>query len=230
MPKRKILKTNRVTIVNAALEIIDQAGIDGLTIRGVAALAGAPPMSLYSHFEKKEQLLDLLYEDISSRLYPGPEHDAWPSALSSFCHNIRELLLVHPRWAPLLSRPAPVLLVPRRERLLTLMTTAGLSARDALATLSSAGLLALGLTTVELSYRDRDGVSPFAKRYDNLRALREDSWFASENPTTRDALARLPTLDLGENFSSTVGAFIAGLEARFAHEPPLAPVAQGSKR
>lgn len=219
MSKRRVLKTNRSTIVNAALEIVDQVGVDGLTIRAVAALAGTPPMSLYSHFAKKEQLLDLLYEEISSRLYPGAEHAAWPSALSEFCHNIRESLLVHPHWAPLLSRRAPVLLVPRRERLLTLMTTAGISAEAALSTLSSAGLLALGLTTLELSYRDPDGVSPFAKRYDNLRALREDSGFAIENPITRVALTRLPTLDLGQNFSSTVRAFIAGLEARFAAGP-----------
>ena len=220
MSKRRSLKTNRTTIVNAALEIVDRAGIDGLTIRSVAALAGAPPMSLYSHFAKKEQLLDLLYEEISSKLYPGPEHSTWPSALTAFCHNIRELLLEHPRWVPLLSRKAPVLFVPRRERLLTLMTTAGISAGDALATLSSAGLLALGLTTVELSYRDPDGISPFAKRYDNLRARSEEASFASENPITRDALTRLPTLDLGESFSSTVRAFIAGHEARFARESP----------
>lgn len=219
MSKRRVLKTSRSTIVNAALEIVDQVGVHGLTIRLVAARAGTPPMSLYSHFAKKEELLDLLYEEISSRLYPGPEHATWPSALSAFCHNIRESLLVHPHWAPLLTRPAPVLVVPRRERLLTLMTTAGISAETALSMVWSAGLLALGLVTVELSSRDPDGASPFAKRYDNLRALREDSGFASENPITRVALTRLPTLDLGENFSSTVRAFVAGLEARLALRP-----------
>lgn len=219
MSSQRQLKTTREQVVNAALRVVDEAGVDGLTIRAVAAAAGTPPMSLYTHFAKKEQLLDLMYEEIAQRIYPGPELTTWPAALSGFCHNLRQVLLDHPQWTPLVSRPAAVLSLPARERLLSLMTQSGISAERALAMLSSAGLLALGLTTVEQSYRDEAGVSQFARRLENLRTRSEDPAFVAQNPVTRQALKRSSRLDLSEHFRSVVTAFIAGLELQVYGHP-----------
>jgi AcrR family transcriptional regulator len=213
-------KLNRYSVVNAALLVVDELGLDGLTIRRVARVAGASPMSLYSHFAKKEDLLDLMYAEISGRLYPGPEHTCWEGALSAFCHKIREVVLAHPGWVPLMSRPAPVLSLPGRERLLGLMTTAGIPAGRAMATLSSAGLLALGLAIAELSFRDRDGVSGFAKRFENLKAQATNPDFADKNPITRAALSQARGLDLGANFSSTVETFLTGLAFQLTPSQP----------
>jgi AcrR family transcriptional regulator len=213
-------KVGRQSVVNAALLVVDNVGLDGLTIRGVASVAGVPAMSLYSHFAKKEDLLDLMYAEISQRLYPGPEHTSWEGALGAFCHKIREVVLAHPGWVPLMSRPAPVLSLPGRERLLGLMTIAGVPAERAMATLSSAGLLALGLSIAELSFRDRDGVSGFTKRFENLQAHATNPDFADENPVTRAALSHSRGLDLGANFSSTVETFLAGLVLQLTSSQP----------
>lgn len=213
-------RINRYSVVNAALLVVDDVGLEGLTIRGVARVAGASPMSLYSHFAKKEDLLDLMYAEISQRLYPGPEHTSWKEALTAFCHKIREVVLAHPRWVPLMSRPAPVLSLPGRERLLGLMTTTGIPAARALSILSSAGLLALGLAIAELSFRDRDGVSGFAKRFENLQAQATNPAFSDENPITRAALSHSRGLDLGANFSSTVETFIVGLTFQLTSSQP----------
>jgi AcrR family transcriptional regulator len=218
-------RINRHSVVNAALLVVDNVGLDGLTIRGVARVVGVPAMSLYSHFAKKEDLLDLMYGEISRRLYPGPEHTSWEGALGAFCHKIREVVLAHPGWVPLMSRPAPVLSLPGRERLLKLMTTAGIPAERAMATLSSAGLLALGLSIAELSFRDRDGVSGFTKRFENLQAQVTNPDFAGENPITSSALSHSRGLDLGTNFSSTVETFITGLALQLtSSQPAQAPL------
>jgi AcrR family transcriptional regulator len=217
MSGQRALKTSREQVVTAALRVLDESGLEGLTIRGVAAAAGASPMSLYTHFSKKEQLLDLMYEQISRLVYPGPEHPDWQSALKAFCHSIRRLLLQHPEWIPLMSRPAPVVALPHRERLLSLMTSTGLTAEQSLSLLSSAGLFALGFTLVELSSRDEQGVSGLIKRYENLRACSEGDAFAEQNPVTRQALSSTPTLDLSEKFSTMVDAFVAGLQLQARH-------------
>jgi AcrR family transcriptional regulator len=214
MPGQRQLKTTREQVVAAALRVADETGLDGLTIRAVASEAHTPPMSLYSHFAKKEDLLDLMYEQVCQQIYPAPEYDNWQAALTRFCHNLREVLLAHPEWVPLLSRPAPVLSLPGRERLLELMTRAGLSAEQSISMLSSAGMFGLGLVMVELSCRQGDAVSGLAKRYENLRASSEDADFAEKNPITRLALKRAPSLDLGENYRSMVDAFVAGLDLR----------------
>src|ERR1700753_1666688 len=83
-------------VTDAALVILDRSGVDGLTIRAVARQVGAPPMSLYSHFENKEQLLDLMYAEIVRRMYPDQGHGTWQSELFALCQHIRALLLEHP--------------------------------------------------------------------------------------------------------------------------------------
>jgi AcrR family transcriptional regulator len=207
-------KTTREQVIAAALRVADETGLDGLTIRAVAVEARTPPMSLYSHFAKKEELLDLMYEQVCQQIYPGTEDDNWQAALTRFCHNLRELLVAHPKWVPLMSRPAPVLSLPGRERLLQLMTQAGIPAEQSMSILSSAGMFGLGLVMVELSCRQGDVVSGLAKRYENLRACSEDAAFAEKNPITRLALAQAPSLDLSENYRSMVEAFVAGLDQR----------------
>ncbi|HVY29516.1 MAG TPA: TetR family transcriptional regulator [Polyangiaceae bacterium] len=214
MSGQKQLKTTREQVVAAALRVADETGIEGLTIRAVASEARTPPMSLYSHFGKKEDLLDLMYEQICQQIYPGPEHETWQAALTRFCHNLREVLLAHPAWVPLLSRPAPVLALPGRERILQLMTRDGLPAEQSMSMLSSAGMFGLGLVMVELSCRNGDVVSGLAKRYENLRASSDDADFAAKNPITRLALKQAPTLDLSENYRIMVDAFVAGLDLR----------------
>jgi AcrR family transcriptional regulator len=214
MAGQRQLKITREQVVAAALRVADETGLDGLTIRAVASEAHTPPMSLYSHFAKKEELLDLMYEQVCQQIYPGPEYDSWQAALTRFCHNLREMLLAHPEWVPLLSRPAPVLSLPGRERLLELMTRAGLPAEQSMSMLSSAGMFGLGLVMVELSCREGDAVSGLAKRYENLRASSEDADFAEKNPITRLALKQAPSLDLSENYRSMVDAFVAGLDLR----------------
>lgn len=199
-------------MVGAALRVADEVGVEGLTIRAVAAAAGTAPMSLYTHFAKKEQLLDLMYAQLSQDLYPGLEHTTWQSALSAFCHNIHRLLLAHPHWTPLVSRAAPVVALPQREHLLSLMTRTGITAERSMSILSSAGLLSLGFSMVEQSFRDCDGVSRLAKRFDKLREYGDGATFAQQNPVTHQALlAHSSSLDLSEKFRIIVDAFIAGL-------------------
>jgi len=48
---------SRARVVEAAMAICDRDGLSALSIRGVAAHLGVPPMSLYRHVESKEDLL-----------------------------------------------------------------------------------------------------------------------------------------------------------------------------
>jgi TetR/AcrR family transcriptional regulator, tetracycline repressor protein len=202
-------------VVDAALAVVDRVGVDGLTIRAVATAAGAPTMSLYSHFANKEELLDLMYAEVAFRLYADAEHTTWQDALAGLCHQVRQVLLAHPHWVPLLSRPALPSAVPLRERALRLMTAAGMPPEEALASLTNAALISLGLTMVELSFRDAGGASRLAKRFEHLRESAERSSSMAEHPVTRAAFARMPHFDLSRAFEAAVKTFVMGLEAKF---------------
>jgi TetR/AcrR family transcriptional regulator, tetracycline repressor protein len=137
--------------VSAALSIVDDEGIDALTVRAVAKRVGAPVMTLYTHFDTKEALLDLMYDEMASRLYADGGNDTWQTEIRALGRQIRKLLVEHPRWAPLLSRPKTQRDNPVRDRVLGLMTTDGMTRDDAVAGLTAGLHIALGLSLVELS-------------------------------------------------------------------------------
>lgn len=55
-PERVPLSRQRV--LQAAIKLADEGGIDSLTMRRLADELGAEAMSLYYHVEKKEDVLD----------------------------------------------------------------------------------------------------------------------------------------------------------------------------
>jgi AcrR family transcriptional regulator len=206
--------TTREAVVNAALDVVDRVGVGALTIRAVARRAGAPPMSLYTHFSNKEELLDLMYSEVSRRLYADTGHDTWQEELLALAHQVRRGLLEHPRWTPLLSRPAPPLAVATRERLLRMLTDSGMSPEMALRTMSAAILSAVGLALVELTFREPDGESSFGKRFDRLRTWFENDVPQPETAVTRAALSSMARLDLSETFSFAMQSLVDGATTR----------------
>jgi AcrR family transcriptional regulator len=143
-------------VADAALAIVDRAGLRGLTIRSLAAELHAPPMTLYGQFASKEALLDLAFERMLLRLFDGRPGATWQQEIERVCRHARATLLEHPRWIPLMTRIA----VPRWtlgsfDRLLTLVAKDGIKPEAATLALSSAIAFTLGSVLVE---RMMDGV------------------------------------------------------------------------
>ena len=138
-------------LLEAALEVVDAVGIESLTIRSVATAARVSPLALYSHFVRKEQLLELLTEGVGAMLVDDIAHDTWQRELAHICQNVRCMLIASPRRLPLLSRWVASLPRPELGRLLAFMVANGMSERRAVRTISEAGILALNLAARELS-------------------------------------------------------------------------------
>jgi AcrR family transcriptional regulator len=194
--------------VNAALIIVDRARVEGLTIRAVARQVGAPPMSLYSHFANKEQLLDLMYGEIVRRMYLDQDHSTWQSELFALCQHIRGLLLEHPNWTELLSRPAPPLSISVRERILGMMVSDGLPPAVAFQALSGAVLSSMGFVLAELTLRTSTGESSIEQRYERLREWSET---ADDAPVTSSAVAKTGRFDLDAVFLFALRAMVQGI-------------------
>lgn len=196
-------RTTQEAIVTAALELIDQVGIDRLTMRKLARTVKVPPMSLYLHFPSKEKLLDLMHQEVARRLYTDPEHDgmAWQAGLRALCHRTRSMFLGHPEWVRLLARRVTPEQIPLRELLLSQMVSAGIPAKDALSSMASVNFVALGLALGQLAFRD------------NLTTL-----LAQSVPSSMRAASASDE----ELFSHTTQALIAGLTARLLPAPSAA--------
>jgi AcrR family transcriptional regulator len=105
-PDRKPRLTREV-IVDAALRLADAEGLDAVSIRRVAAVLGSRPMTLYSHIERKEDLLDLMFDHLAGTVLEGdPLPPGWRDALVVIASRKRRLCLAHP-WAVALYARRP---------------------------------------------------------------------------------------------------------------------------
>lgn len=88
----------RDAIVDAALAVLDEEGIDGLTVRAVATKLGVKAPALYWHVRDKQDLLDEMgtrvWRDISRRGELAVTGD-WRTALTAFGRATRAGLLAH---------------------------------------------------------------------------------------------------------------------------------------
>ena len=77
-PKDRVGELSLARVVRAAVEIADAEGLEALSVRGVAARLGAPPMSLYRHIQGKENLIECM---VATTL----EEERLPAVAISFC-------------------------------------------------------------------------------------------------------------------------------------------------
>ena len=96
-------------IVDAAIVVADQDGLDAVSIRRVAALLGVRPMSLYTHIASKDELLDrMANEVIGLMLIDPPPSGHWRERLSAIARRFQTTFVAHP-WALacIARRPRP---------------------------------------------------------------------------------------------------------------------------
>lgn len=101
----------REEILDAALAIADERGLDRVSMRAVAQAVGVTPMALYPYVKDKAGLLDAMLGRLLGLLYesaPAMSGGAdWRERLRAFAHTVRELTTGHPWTVTLLfSRPA----------------------------------------------------------------------------------------------------------------------------
>ncbi|MFC8427332.1 TetR/AcrR family transcriptional regulator [Streptomyces sp. NPDC057253] len=102
----------REEILDAALAIADERGLEAVSMRALAERVGVTPMALYRHVKDKAALLDGMVGRLLSALLPtdaapGARERAWDERLDALAHACREVTQRHP-WAAhlLFSRPA----------------------------------------------------------------------------------------------------------------------------
>jgi AcrR family transcriptional regulator len=96
---------SRERVLQAALQLADEGGIEALSMRKLAQGLGVQAMSLYNHVANKDDLLDGIVDRVVGEIeVPSLETD-WKSAMRQRSTSAHTVLLSHP-WAtmPLVSR------------------------------------------------------------------------------------------------------------------------------
>ncbi|MDX6229617.1 MAG: TetR/AcrR family transcriptional regulator, tetracycline repressor protein [Frankiales bacterium] len=124
-------------VLDAALTLIDEVGVDGLTMEQLAASLGVGTSTVYGYVSSKQELLDAVVDHvvISAEVVALIDRSDWRIAAEAFTHGFRAVLIAHPnlavRWTTreVLSPRA----VESGRRLLEVMVEAGLPVESAAA-------------------------------------------------------------------------------------------------
>ncbi|HKS44381.1 MAG TPA: TetR/AcrR family transcriptional regulator C-terminal domain-containing protein [Amycolatopsis sp.] len=96
--------SRRDEVLEAALELLDEVGLDALTTRRLAERLGVRPSALYRHFASKRLLLDAMVEHIAARgAAPAAPHGDWTAQIHSAAGNMREAMLAYRDGARLMA-------------------------------------------------------------------------------------------------------------------------------
>jgi AcrR family transcriptional regulator len=124
---------DQAQVVQAALALLDEVGLDELTMRRLAQQLGVKAASLYRHVHNKDELLALLGDEISGEIPAPSGTGSWQEQLTEIAWNVRRGLLAHRDAARVLANSPPV--GPRRlrhiEAVLRVLRMTGLRDRDA---------------------------------------------------------------------------------------------------
>lgn len=150
-PRRRAPLSRR-RIVETALRLIDERGLDALSMRVLGAELGVEAMALYRHVADKGALLDgvveLLLEELGQDV--RPEGD-WRDVMGDFGRGFRALALAHPNAFPLVGRnPARSWTAAAQgvEGLLALLRSSGFAPADAAYAVRAVSRYAIGFSLV----------------------------------------------------------------------------------
>lgn len=121
---------SRERVLEAAVALVDEEGLDALTMRRLAEELGVEAMSLYRYVKNKDDLLDGLHATILAELVVPDLKGPWREVLRELARAFRRTLEAHPR-AVLLFATRPAVApgaVEHVERVLQLLVAAGFGA------------------------------------------------------------------------------------------------------
>jgi hypothetical protein len=95
--KQKIdSKLSKEKIIDMAIKISDELGLNALSMRKLAASLDVEAMSLYYHFENKRELIHDMTDSVVPTIPPLSSCQDWKDALCKRATIMRETLLSHP--------------------------------------------------------------------------------------------------------------------------------------
>lgn len=99
------IKITKDLIIETAFTFVDEYGLEQLSMRKLASKLGIKAMSLYNHVSNKDEVIDLLVEEVMKKI-TYEDDTSWQKTISNRAHVFKDILMKH-EWViwPLLSRP-----------------------------------------------------------------------------------------------------------------------------
>ena len=205
---------DRERIVDEALALLNEVGIDKLSTRKLAERLGVQQPALYWHFKNKSALLDAVNSAMLARYHtnrPQPGQD-WVEFTYANARSIRSTLLAVRDGARLTAgtRPSTAEFADT-EAVLQLYVDAGFSASEAFGIAISITRYVVGYVLEEQGERERDLLDSDAEAHSDPMAEVAPYPLLSE---ALQSLVNLGTINTEQVFESGLTDMVEGMQVR----------------
>ncbi|MFI9390953.1 TetR/AcrR family transcriptional regulator C-terminal domain-containing protein [Streptomyces bauhiniae] len=204
---------DRRKVADTALRLLNETGLDGLTLRAIARELDVKAPALYWHFKDKQALLDEMATEMYRRMAAGAvldPADTWQERLLAACRGLRTALTGYRDGAKVFSgsRFTGTEHAPAMESHLRVFTGAGFTLAQAVQAMRTANMYTIGFVTEEQGVRPLPGER--REGYDVAERARR----LAEFPLAAEA-GKLLFDDYDEQFEDGLKLIVAGIEAAY---------------
>ncbi|MEV6163772.1 TetR/AcrR family transcriptional regulator C-terminal domain-containing protein [Streptomyces sp. NPDC052052] len=207
-------KIDRERVADTALRLLNEVGLDGLTLRAIARELDVKAPALYWHFKDKQALLDematVMYRRMLDEDLPGPTPERWQDQLVAYHRALRTALLRYRDGAKVYSgaRFTGTDHADSLESHLRTMVEAGFELWQAVRVGTTAHAYTLGFVTEE------QGVQPMPDERRDGYDIDERARRMARYPLAAAAGAEI-FAHYDERFEDGLQLLVAGIEARY---------------
>ncbi len=91
-------------IVRAAVDLLDEEGLEGLNMRALGVRLGSAATAVYWHVKTKDELVVLAADSVWSEIaLPSPSNVGWREAAASMARDLLAMVIRHPWLATAMS-------------------------------------------------------------------------------------------------------------------------------
>ncbi|MFF4716857.1 TetR/AcrR family transcriptional regulator C-terminal domain-containing protein [Streptomyces eurythermus] len=213
MKPEKRVPLDRGRVADTALRLLNEVGLEGLTLRAIARELDVQAPALYWHFKDKQALLDEMATEMYRRMAAGAAldpADTWRERLLKVNRGLRDALLGYRDGARVFSgsRFTGADHGPELEANLRLLTESGFTLAQAVHAGRTTHLYTLGFVTEE------QGARPLPDERREGYDLTERARRLAEYPLAAEAGELLFT-DYDRQFEEGLDLLLAGIAARY---------------
>jgi AcrR family transcriptional regulator len=213
--KKPAPKLDTRQVVDTALRLLDDVGLEGLSLRTIAKALDVQAPALYWHFENKQALLDEMATEMYRRMAVSAStrrlrHETWQKRLLASNRVLRAALLTYRDGAKVFSgsRFTGIEHAKEMEATLRILVDAGFTLRQAIGAASALYLFTIGFVTEE------QGVAPLPGQrregYDVTERARRMAAYPLAAAAGAEIFERYD-----ERFEDGLKLIVAGIEARY---------------